>query len=102
MNVKINNKSAKIKMDMGTVKKLKKEHDINFLNLTLDKATDPDVMTTILLTAAQRGGSDITMEDIDTMPVGQFIKVQEDMEKLIMEFYPEGDKSSKNPKSRQS
>ena len=102
MIVKINSKEAKIKMDMGTVKLLKKEHDINFLNLSLEKATDPEVMSTILLVAAQRGGSTITMDDIDAMPVGQFIKVQEDLEKLIMEFFPEGDKSSKNPKKRQS
>ncbi len=89
MAVMVNGKELRLKVDFGAVKKLKKEYGVNLLKLKDDDLEDPDSMTAIFYVLALRGGTDITMDEIDSIDFRDITKITDEIWGLMDEFAPE-------------
>jgi len=88
--MQINGKDVKLRLDLGAMKKFQELTGKNFLSIGKTEM-DPDMLGAMIFAFATRGGSDVTMEDIDTMTIDEIMSMQSEIEKLA------GDKQSGNP-----
>ena len=88
--MQINGKDVTLCLDLGAMKQFKELTGKNFLNIGKEEM-DPDMLSAMIYSFAVRGGSDITMEDVDKMTMDQIMEMQGEIEKLT------GDKKSGNP-----
>lgn len=96
--VTINGKEVKLRLDLGTMKLLKKEHGINFFSM--EDGMDPIAMGALILSAAKRAGSELTEEDVDCMTMGEFTGASKWLEREMVEFLPDPTDEAKNKKRR--
>jgi len=85
----INNKEATLRLDLGAMKKFKELTGKNFLAIGKEEM-DPDMLSAMIYSFAIRGGSDITMEDVDSMTMDEILKIQDEISKLTGEKTKEG------------
>ena len=74
--MEINGKKVNLVLDMGVIRLLKKEHGINIMALSKEEEKDPDVLATTILVIANRGGSGLTMDDIDSLSIAKLKKIE--------------------------
>ena len=86
----INEKEIKLRLDLGAMKKFQELTGKNFLAIGEEQMT-PDMLAAMIYSFAIRGGSDITMDDVDSMTMEQIVALQDEIAKLT------GDKKSGNP-----
>jgi len=89
--VQINGKDVTFKMDIGAIKLANKYSGKNILNLKNEEFADIEVMTAMVLGAAERGGSDVTMAEIDALPLNQLEELANAMQGMMSDFAPAGD-----------
>jgi len=92
--ITVNGKKLNLKLDFGAVKTLKKEYGIDVFKMNDEDMYDIDVFTNFLYVTAKRGGSDITMEDIDSIDFKDIDDVMEALESAMEEFAPEQEKQT--------
>ena len=85
----INGKEVKLKIDLGGMKQFKKNTKVSFLKLG-QADMDEDLLSQMILVFAQRGGSNITMEDIDYATPGELMGLQDEIARSM------GETESKN------
>jgi len=90
--MKVNGKDVTFRLDLGAMKQFKEMTGKNFFAIGKDEM-DPEMLGAMVYCFAVRGGSDITMEDVDRMEMHELAEVEKEMEKLT------GEKKSKNPKA---
>ena len=86
---KINDKPITLKLDFGGVKMLKREYGVDILQLREDEMADIEVFTAILYVLAVRGGSEITMEDIDAVDIRDMGDFMAGVTEALQAFSPE-------------
>ena len=86
----INAKEVTLRLDLGAMKKFNELTGKNFLAIGKEEM-DPDMLSALIYALAIRGGSDITMDDVDSMTMDEITKIQDDIVKLS------GDKKEGNP-----
>ena len=86
----INGKEATLRLDLGAMKKFKELTGKNFLAIGKEEM-DPEMLAAMIYSFAIRGGSDITMDDVDSMTMDEILKIQDDIGKLT------GEKKEGNP-----
>ena len=93
----INGKPVTLKLDFGGVKMLKREYGVDILQMREDEMADIDVFTAILYVLAVRGGSEITMEDIDAIDMRDMDAFLTAVGESIGEFSPEAKEGDDDP-----
>ena len=90
--MKVNGKDVTLRLDLGAMKHFKELTGRNFFAIGKDEM-DPEILGAMVYCFAVRGGSDITMDDVDRMEISELTEIEKEMEKLT------GEKKSKNPKA---
>ncbi len=80
MNITVNGKSVSFKITLGGMKEFKEETGLNFLSLDSNDI-DPEVMSQIIYLFSKKSGSDITMDDVDSMGIEELVKAGEAIKK---------------------
>ena len=82
--MKINGKDIKMRIDIGAMKQFKEKTGVSFLKLK-ENEMDEDLLSNMILVFAQRGGSNITMEDVDFATTEELMGLQDEIAKLMGE-----------------
>lgn len=85
----INGKEVKLRLDFGAIKMINKQIGKNFLALTGDDFADPEIISALIYSCALRGGSEVDMDDIDSMTMNELVAAQEELNQLMKDFAPE-------------
>ena len=87
--MKVNGKDVTLRLDLGAMKQFKELTGKNFFALGQDEM-DPEMLGAMVYCFATRGGSDITMDDVDCMDMEELSEIETEMDRLT------GEKKSKN------
>lgn len=79
--MQINGKDITMRLDLGAMKKFQELTGKNFLALGKNEM-DPEMLSAMIFSFAIRGGSNVTMEDVDTLTVDELMSFQGEIEKL--------------------
>ena len=86
--MKVNGKEVTPKMDLGAMKIFKKTTGRSFLALD-EKSMDEEAIAGLIYACAARGGSEITMDDVDSMSMQELVDAQGEIEQLMADFQPD-------------
>ena len=89
--MKINGKDINLRIDIGGMKEFKEKTGVSFLKLG-QTDLDEEMLSQMILVFAKRGGSNITMEDVDYATAAELMALQEDIGRLM-----ESETKAKNP-----
>lgn len=79
--MKINGKEVTLRADLKAIKDIDAATGKNFFALG-EKDMSADVLSAMIYSFAKRGGSDVTMDDVDSMTLEELMNVQGEIEKL--------------------
>jgi hypothetical protein len=96
----INGKEVKLKLDLGGVKMLKKEYGVDVFKLKNSDMQDAEVFSAMVYVLAKRGGSDITMDDVDSIDFKDLEGIESAIDSAMEEFAPEADGKAPLAKNR--
>ena len=88
--MKINGKDVTLRIDIGGMKQFKEKTGVSFLKLG-ETDMDEEILSQMLLIFAQRGGSNITMEDVDFATPSELMTLQDEIKRSM------GETKAKNP-----
>ena len=89
--MKINGKDVKLRIDIGGMKEFKEKTGTSFLKLG-QTDMDEEMLSQMILIFARRGGSAITMEDVDLATASELMMMQDEVGRLM-----ESETKAKNP-----
>ena len=89
--MKINGKDVTMRIDIGAMKQFKEKTGISFLKIGQNEI-DEEMLSQMVLIFAQRGGSNITMEDVDFATAEELIGLQDEVGRMM------GEKKEGNPR----
>ena len=89
----INGKETKPRLDLGAVKLFNKASGRNMFAIKEKEWNDPEVISALIYAVAHRGNKEITMEDVDSLTMGELETAAKQVEIMMKEFIPEGKKS---------
>ena len=75
----VNGRKIKFLLDLGAMKKFKEATGKNFFAMGED--IDPELLGALIQITAERGGSPLTVEEIDKLTVGELTEIQKEMMK---------------------
>ena len=77
----INGKETELRFDVGAMKLFKKLTGKDFLQLKMEEM-DTDDIASMVYAFAVRGNPEITMDDIDSMGIGELVSMSQVITKL--------------------
>ena len=96
----INGKETELKFDFGAVRLFNRLSGKDFMKLKEKDFAETDNIAYLLLTVAQRGNQEITMDDIDALSFAEVTELSQKLTKLVQEYFPapqEGQGKSDGP-----
>jgi hypothetical protein len=92
-----NGRELNLAFTLGTLKDVKKATGVNVLAGGGEGFNDPEILSEFIFAAAKRGGTNLTMEEIENMPLTMLNELASSMTELV-ESKGESGPLSKPPK----